>query len=96
MAWEETASLQPAGPPATSTPRFRFSTDFIPEADRVGFFREELAKTVLRQEVELLGESPPRYVIDSIAAGPAVVTHIQGSPTRVTRTGAHAAKVGGK
>jgi AraC-like DNA-binding protein len=90
MAWEETAAREPARPPAASTPRFRFSTDFIPETDRVGFFKEELAKTVLRQEVELLGESPPRYVIDSIAAGPAVVTDIQGSPTRVTGTGTHA------
>lgn len=91
MAWEEAASRQSAPPAPAATPRFRFSTDFIPDTDRVGFFREELARTVLRQEVELLDDAPPRYVINSVAAGPAVVTDIQGSPTRVTGTGTHAA-----
>jgi AraC-like DNA-binding protein len=73
-----------------SPPRFRFSTDLIPERERVAFFKEELAK-VLRLDVDLLSDSAPSYAIDSILAGPVAINTVQGSPTRVIRTGAHLA-----
>jgi AraC-like DNA-binding protein len=73
-----------------SSPRFRFSTDLVPERERVAFFKEELAK-VLRLDVELLGDSSPSYAIDSVLAGPVAINTVQGSPTRVSRTGAHLA-----
>jgi AraC-like DNA-binding protein len=73
-------SIPPQGPG-----RFSFSTDLVPERDRVGFFREELAK-VLGLDVELLDDKPPKYQIDSILAGPIAINMVRGSPTRVSRT----------
>ncbi len=75
----------PRQPIAPAPFRFSFSTDMVPETDRVGFFREELSK-VLRLEVELLDDSPPQYAIESILAGPVAINSVQGSPTRVSRS----------
>ena len=69
-------------------PKVSFSTDLVAESDRVGFFKEELAR-MLRLDVELLDNDLPKYEMSSIAAGPVAISTLEGSPTRVSRTASH-------
>ncbi len=45
-------------PPAEWPATFRFSTDDIPESDRLPFFREFLGRQVMRQDIEPLPDHP--------------------------------------
>ena len=88
MAPNKSDLAESARPVAHQPTRFKFSTDLIPERDRIGFFQEELAK-VLSVEIALLDDAAPKYVIDTIIAGPVAVNAVTGTPTRVSRTKAH-------
>lgn len=74
-----------SGQATAPQPRFSFSTDMVPEHDRVGFFREELAR-LLRLEIKLLDKSPPKYAIETIAAGPVGLNIVHAAATRFSRT----------
>ena len=82
--------LPPAGirPEAPFAARFSISTDWLPERDRLPFYREELSK-VLNVDVTPLGERAPRHAMSHVSAGPIGLGRLLGSPTRYLRTRSH-------
>jgi AraC-like DNA-binding protein len=69
-------------------PGYRFSTDDLPEADRMAIFREMVGRQMLRQEMEPLSDH--RFHIHGTArrlpGGPFLLKCV-GSPQRAQRTG---------
>jgi len=88
MALDDRRLDQPNPPEARVLPRLQISTDWMPERDRVPFFREELAK-VLSVAMTPLDERPPRHAMDYVTAGPIGFSKLEGSPTRYVRTRRH-------
>lgn len=82
MATDEAGLRQTAGtgPP----PRFAFSTEQLPERDRLPFFREELAP-LLALEVELLNDERPRHSVTLVNLGPVALGSIEVTPTAFSR-----------
>jgi AraC-like DNA-binding protein len=72
------------GPLASS---FSFSTDWIPEPERLDFFKGELSK-LLALDVEPL-DGRPRHVMKVVEAGPISFSEVHASPTRVARRRNH-------
>jgi AraC-like DNA-binding protein len=77
LSWESTLPGQPG---AT-----RFSTDDLPERDRVAIFREIVARTVVRNDVEPLSDGP-FYVHSTVRALPGLFAYwSKCSPNRLSR-----------
>ena len=66
---------------------FSFSTDLLPERDRVPFFKDELSK-LLTCDVEILDDKP-RHAMSFLQAGPVALGSVQVSPSRAIRTRNH-------
>jgi AraC-like DNA-binding protein len=79
------SSVLTTGGPATSS--FSFSTDWLPERDRLDFFKGELSK-LLALDVEPLDERP-KHAMHVVEAGPVAFSQVQCSPTRVARRRDH-------
>lgn len=88
MPTGEIAAPGAAAPGEMSPARFAFSTDEIPEPDRVPFFKEELAP-LLNLDVTLLGDAPPRYAMSFAITGSIALSSIHVSPTILSRRGTH-------
>jgi AraC-like DNA-binding protein len=71
----------------TPPSRFSFSTDWLPERDRLDFFKGEVAR-FLGVDVEPLDERP-RHVMQAIQAGPIVFSEAWISTMRFTRRPDH-------
>lgn len=63
--------------------RFSFSTDWIPERDRLAFFKEEFSK-ILALDVEPL-DGNPKQVMHMLPAGPVLFSGVRASPIRYVR-----------
>jgi AraC-like DNA-binding protein len=74
---------------APPIPDISFSTDLLPERDRIAFFKEELAQLV-SLDVELLDERP-RYSFHSAVAGSALIYAAETSATAFIRKRHHLA-----
>lgn len=70
-----------------ASPGFSFSTDWLPERDRLDFFKGELSK-LLALDVEPLDDRP-RHVMDVVEAGPVAFSRVEASATRVSRRRDH-------
>jgi AraC-like DNA-binding protein len=75
--------------PAEAPPqRFAFSTEALPERDRLPFFKEELAP-LLELDVELLSDDRPRHSVTLVDLGPVALGSIDVTPTAFSRKRRH-------
>jgi AraC-like DNA-binding protein len=72
--------------PETGAPGFRFSTESLPEAERIGMFREVFARKILGMDVEPLGERPFRTDMTVKQLPGLNMVWARSSPVRASRT----------
>jgi AraC-like DNA-binding protein len=70
---------------------FRFSTDELPERDRLSVWREVFGRTVVKMDMESIGSGPFRSEAQIYALPNLTVASVSSSPNRIARTRALAA-----
>jgi AraC-like DNA-binding protein len=70
---------------------FRFSTDELPEKDRLSIWREVFGRKVVKMDMESIGSQPFRSEANIYALPNLTIASISSSPNRITRTRALAA-----
>jgi AraC-like DNA-binding protein len=68
------------------TETFRFSTDDLPEKDRIPVWRETFGRAIVKMEMEPVGDGPFRSVADIQMLPNLSIARASSSPNRVTRT----------
>jgi len=71
-------------------PSFRFSTDDLPERDRLSIWRETYGRSIVKLDLEPVGDRPLRIEGDIQALPNLAIASFSSSPARVTRTRAQA------
>lgn len=70
---------------------FRFSTDELPENDRLSVWREVFGRNVVKMDMESVGSQPFRSEANIYALPNLTIASVSSSPNRITRTRALAA-----
>jgi AraC-like DNA-binding protein len=70
---------------------FRFSTDDLPERDRLAAWRETFGRSIVKMDMESIGAGPFRSEANIHALPNLAIASVSSSPNRVTRTPALAA-----
>jgi AraC-like DNA-binding protein len=71
-------------------PSFRFSTDDLPERDRLPIWREAYGRSIVKLDLEPVGDGPLRIEGHIQALPNLAIASLSSSPARVTRTRAQA------